>query len=134
MKIVFAGILFLICNLQLSAQTNTVKSYPVVISFGSMGTGVPSEAPLVKFITEFKKKSKIKTISAVSIGPFGREGEYKIAFPLTELSAAQSTRFIEKLTAVVAKMKDRGYASIERDFEVSESTMPSRAIITSKKF
>ena len=134
MKKAFSILTFLFCSMQLTAQTKTVTTYPVAISFASIGTGVPSEKPLAKFINDYKKECRVKKLSAVEIGPFGREGEYKIAFPLTGLSTEQRTCFIDKLTEVAASMRDRGMATVERDFTISDDTMPPRATIKPKTF
>ena len=101
-------------------------AYPLAVSFHSMCCGVPSDSPLVKYITVFKKKNRIKKIAYCNIGPQGREGEYTIAFPLKELSKRQSAVFIKGMKPVVENMKDRGNAVLEEHIAASDIGGDSR--------
>ncbi len=107
-------------------KTPDVKGYPVVISFGSIGTGVPDAKPLEDYISKFKKENNIKTIIADKIGPFGREGEYKLCFKLSEFSKDQKSKFIASLKDVVANLKDKGYATVGLDEEINLKSLGSR--------
>ncbi len=46
------------------------------------------------------------------MGPFGREGEYKLGFQLNELDTNQKKEFICCLQKVVAAMRDKGNAEL----------------------
>lgn len=91
----------------LKAQQDST-SYPVVIQFNSIGTGVPGDSALRSCITCFKKKNKIEKLTASRIGPLGREGEYWLAFSLTELTKKQAALFRKQIKAVAEKKPDRG--------------------------
>lgn len=69
----------------------------MAIQFHSVCCGVPSEIPVVKMIKSFKKKNHIKSITAYHIGPLGKEGEYDLAFQLTELNKSQRVKLIGQL-------------------------------------
>lgn len=109
-----------------TVKTPDVKEYAVVISFGSIGTGVPDAKPLETYISKFKRDNKIKIISADRIGPFGREGEYKLCFRLSECSNAQKADFITSLKEVVANLNDKGYATLNMDEEIDLEALGSR--------
>ena len=86
-----------------------------------MAACVRSNQPVLAYVESFKKKYKIKKIKYDRIGPMGREGEYYMAFPLKELTKKQQTVFVKNVTAIAAKLKDRGYASTEENESFSKS-------------
>ncbi len=131
-KIFFAICLTAILSTAAFAQNNT--SYPVVVSFGSMCCGVPSDEPVIKLIKSFKKQYKIKQIAVDNIGPMGREGEYYLAFRLKEFSKAQKIKFIQQLKKTAATMKEQGYAEIKENETVNKADLSSRATVTVLKF
>ncbi len=102
------------------AQKTDSLHYRITVKFGSMAAGVPSNQPVLAYVASFKKKYKIKKIKYDRIGPMGREGEYYMAFPLKELTKKQQTVFVKNVTAIAAKLKDRGYASTEENESVSK--------------
>jgi len=108
-------------------------TYPVVLQFQSECCGVPDEAPLLQFTRTFKKENKIKKIKAFHIGPMGKEGEYYLAFTLSEMKKKQKASFIRKLKIVAARMKDKGSASVTEDMMLIKSELPSR-VMFEKKF
>jgi hypothetical protein len=63
----------------------------------------------------------------------GKEGEYYLAFTLTELKKKQKQTFIRKLKLVASRMKDKGSASIEEQMLLSKNDLPSR-VVFEKKF
>ncbi|MFT3911561.1 MAG: hypothetical protein QM737_19205 [Ferruginibacter sp.] len=91
----------------LKAQQDST-TYPVVIQFNSIGTGVPRDSALRSYITCFKKKYKVKNLTASRIGPMGKEGEYWLAFSLAELTKKQASLFRKQIKAVAEKKQDRG--------------------------
>lgn len=115
-----------------SATAQKSKSYPVVVSFNSMCCGVPDNAPIMKFVSTFKKQNKIKQVIVDSIGPFGREGEYYLAFSLKEMSKKQKTAFIKQLKITAETMKDRGSAAV-REKETVDLSGSSRVPVTNTK-
>lgn len=119
----------------LTAAGNTQKNtiYPVVISFNSMCCGVPDNGPVMKLISSFKKQNRIKRITADSIGPMGKEGEYYLAFSLKELSRPQKIKFIQRLKKIVPTMKDQGSAELKENFTIDKSELSPRVTITSLK-
>ena len=123
---------FAICLTALSCAAVAQKSttYPVVVRFGSLCCGVPSNAPVIKVIKSFKKQYKIKQVAADSIGPMGREGEYYLAFRLKEFSKAQKAKFIQQLQKTATTMKEQGYAEILKNETVNKADLSSGAAIT----
>ena len=112
--------LVLFCSsLFASAQSEQTKTYPIVIKFTSIGTGVPDKKPVTDFIRAFQKKNKIKNIKADTIGPMGREGEYYLGLPLTELSKKQKAVFIQQIKKVTKKTGDRGEIQYEENMSVN---------------
>ncbi len=126
-KIIVLSFLFFI-TMSSIAQIN---KYRVVVKFGSMCCGVPSNKPLLDYVAAFKKKNKIKKIVCDSIGPMGREGEYDMAFKLKELKKAQVETFVKEITALASTMKEQGYANVEENVEVDKSSI-GRATIQKK--
>ena len=116
------------------AQTDYSKTYKVSVYFGSFAEGVPSEKPLIKFLENFKKENKLTCICADRIGPLGREGEYKLAFALTEMSKKKAEKFISQITEVAATMKERGQATISLDDKINLSELSERTTIKSEVF
>ncbi len=108
-----------------------INKYRVVVKFGSMCCGVPSNKPLLDYIAVFKKKNKIKKIVCDSIGPMGKEGEYDMAFTLKELKKTQVEIFIKEVTALATTMKEQGYANIEENVDVNKASI-GRATIVKK--
>ena len=119
-------IVFTMTTTNVKAQNGSV-TYPLVASFNSIGTGVPNDAPLVEYITCFKKSNKIKTIVASRIGPLGREGEYKLAFSLKEMNKALQACFIKGVEATAKKMNDRGSALITTNEKINFANLPARS-------
>jgi hypothetical protein len=110
--------------LLLSINTFAQKTtYRVVVKFGSMCCGVPSNKPLLDYVAAFKKKNKIKKIVCDSIGPMGREGEYDMAFTLKELKKTQIENFVKEITALAGTMKEQGYANVEENIEIDLSSL-----------
>ena len=102
------------------AQNRDSIIYPVTIQFLSECCGVPGDAPLKKFLKDFKKQHKIKSLAAWHIGPMGREGEYYLAFPLKELNKKQALLFTDKI-------KDRGSAVCVENMKIAADELPARA-------
>ncbi len=119
---------FLFISINSFAQTT---KYRLVVKFGSMCCGVPTNKPLLDYVAAFKKKNKIKKIACDSIGPMGREGEYDMAFTLKELKKKQVAIFIKEVTGLAATMKEQGYANVEENVEIDKASI-GRASISKK--
>ena len=126
-KIIFSAVI-LFFTLHSFAQKTT---YRVVVKFGSMCCGVPSNKPLLDYVATFKRKNKIKKIGCDSIGPMGKEGEYDMAFSLKELKKAQVGIFVKEITTLAATMKEQGYANVEENIEIDKASI-GRATIKQK--
>ena len=114
-----------------NAETHPVK-YSYVIKFNSQCCGVPDAAPLINAIKVFKKENKLKKITYFIISPMGKEGEYYIAFPLTELSKKQTALFIKQMDSSAESLKDKGSATTEQNMVIDKSTLSSRTTIIKK--
>ncbi|MEP7165400.1 MAG: hypothetical protein ABI741_11940 [Ferruginibacter sp.] len=124
--------LLLITSLLLSlaqpvAAQNEKITYPIVISFQSQCCGVPSDTVVRNFIAAFKKKYKVKRITAYHIGPMGREGEYYLAFKLNELSKKKAGYFVTKIKKIRPLKSDRGTLSVKEQFEIDPDLISGRA-------
>ena len=117
-----------------NAQDTSKTKYPVVVSFQSICCGVPSEKPVVYFITAFKKKNKIKLITADQIGPMGKEGEYYLAFSLRELSKKQKKLFVTGIKNINKLPDDPGILTIKESMEINTAEIPRRATIKKISF
>jgi hypothetical protein len=112
------------------AQTkDSIIQYPIVIEFHSVCCGVPSQTPLVSFIKKFKRTNKIKKINVYKISPLGKEGEYNLAFKLSEFNLTKKKMFIKKLKQIVPTLKDNGMAVLNENVEVDLSSYPSNVSI-----
>jgi hypothetical protein len=116
------------------AQKDAAKTYKMVVSFSSIGTGVPGSQPIKDYIREFKKANKIDSITADRIGPLGREGEYKLAFTLKELCKKQQRSFIKGIRKVTAKMTGRGNAGVTENETFTPENVSSRTSVVTQKF
>ena len=114
-----------------NAKTHPVN-YRYVIQFNSQCCGVPNAAPLMNAIQVFKKENKLKKITYFFISPIGKEGEYHMAFPLTELSKKQTALFIKQMDSLIETLKDKGSATTEQNMIVDKSTLSSRTTIIKK--
>ncbi len=116
----------------LATNTNAQQkdTYAVVVSFNSMCCGVPSNAPIIKLVANFKKQYKIKKVVVDSIGPMGREGEYYLAFRLKEFSKSQKIKFIQQLKKIVPTMKEQGSADVKENETIDKASLSSRASVT----
>ena len=110
----------------LTAQDSLKTTYPLVISFQSECCGVPSQTSVRNFIISFKKKYKIKKITANHIGPMGREGEYYLAFGLKELSKKRAKEFIAKIKLIKKLPADKGSFSFNEKMEIDAATFSQR--------
>ena len=131
-KIFFAISITALLSSAAVAQSST--TYPVVVSFGSMCCGVPSNEPVIKLIKSFKKQYKIKQIAVYNIGPMGREGVYYLAFRLKEFSKAQKIKFVQQLKKTAATMKEQGYAEIRENETVNKADLSSGTTIRVFKY
>lgn len=132
-KILTAAILF--CTTQsLFAQEGTKTIYPLVVSFHSQCCGVPSDSSVRIFIDSFKKENKVKKITAYEIGPLGREGEYDLAFTLSELTTKQAALFISTIKKVEKFPTDRGTFTFDEGKEIDKNAIPRRAKTTEVVF
>ncbi len=116
-----------IAALSAAAQPKQPK-YDAIISFHSIGTGVPSAAPITNYVQNFKKKCKLKRITADKVGPFGREGEYRLCFNLTGMSAKTKTKFLSGLKNVTEKIPGPGSAEWEDVNDKSITEFEGRSI------
>ena len=82
-----------------SADVNAPKSYRLIVSFISIGTGVDGDAysKLEKFVQGHPKKPSYEKKR------WGREGEEDFMFTLKEFKAADQAKFISDLKAAVGK-------------------------------
>ena len=128
--------LIILSTILLSGLLAKTEAHPVtyryVIQFNSECCGVPDAAPLMKAIQSFKKKNKIKKISYFLISPMGREGEYHMAFPLTELNKKQTELFIKQMDAVITTLNDKGSANSEQNMVVDKQNLSPRTTVTKK--
>lgn len=125
-KLIIIVVLFVIYS---SGNAEKI-SYRVVVKFGSMCCGVPSNKPLVDYMNAFKNKHKIKKITCDNISPRGKEGEYDMCFFLKELKKKQIDIFVKEVIAIAATMKEQGYASVEENLEVNKSELGRAKIST----
>ncbi|MFZ1528439.1 MAG: hypothetical protein WAT19_06810 [Ferruginibacter sp.] len=114
-----------------TGKKNPISAYKVAVKFTSIGTGVPDDAPLVKFVQQFKKQYKVKAISFYKVGPLGREGEFDMAFKLTELTPARQKTFIAGLKKVCAGInsKSQGKTEVVTNYQLIKETLPPRASV-----
>ena len=126
---IFIATLALIVVQTSIAQTETKTVYPVTVSFQSVCCGVPTDSSIRSFITSFKKKYKIKTITGYHIGPMGREGEYYLGFRLSELSKKQAAAFISKIKYIKKLTSDKGLLSFKEKLEINTASISQRATI-----
>ncbi len=116
------------------AQDNEGTDYPVTISFHSIGTGIPSDQPLRAFVKKFKKENNMTEIEVIHIGPLGREGEYKLAFPLNNFTPIQKRHFTSGVGRAAGKMTERGSVEVLVNDKIVDGAYNGRTTITTEKW
>ena len=116
------------------AQQQDSTVYPVVIQFNSIGTGVPGDSALRGYIISFKKKNKIKKITAIHIGPMGREGEYWLCFSLKELTRKQAAVFMKGMKVVAEKPAVRGSTVFVKNMAIGKDEISGRRTMSKDVF
>lgn len=111
------------------AQLQDSAIYPVVIQFNSFGTGVPDDSTIRSSIVDFKKKNKLKTITAIRIGPMGKEGEYWLAFSLDEINKKHRDAFCRAVKAATEKHTERGSTVFVENMPIKKSELSGRVTI-----
>jgi hypothetical protein len=106
------------------------NSYPIVIAFHSICCGVPSDEPIKEYVLGFKKEHKIDSIKYVRIAPLGKEGEFRLAFPLAELNMNQRKIFIEGMMKIEKRKDDPGTLEFLTDVQVNKAEFPERVKFT----
>lgn len=130
MKVTLIILFFLLTASRVSyGQTSNGNTYPLVIQFSSFCCGVPKDSTVRAYVNRFKKSYKIKAIKAYKVGPMGREGEYNLAFPLTEMSKKQAKKFVEGIKSVKIAPGDQGAIHYQSDF-VIENTSAARSVLS----
>ncbi|WP_426278521.1 hypothetical protein ACN9MN_04165 [Chryseobacterium sp. S-02] len=71
------------------------------IGYASICCGTPSNKPVMDYINQFQKKSKIKNLEMYRQSGLGREGEYNLYIGIDGLSKTQKTSFIKGLKAAI---------------------------------
>ena len=128
-------ILFLIVTLgfliaaKAPVTNDQAGTMPLVVSFASECCGVPSEAPLYTYIRSFRKKYKLRPVSFYKAGPLGREGEYKLGFPLKGFTRSQKAEFIRNVTRISKQKHDKGNMFTELNTTWNTADFPERATI-----
>lgn len=114
-------------SIHAKAQQKDSTTYRLVVHFYSLCCGVPDSKPLVNAIRSFKKAKHFKSITAMKIGPIGREGEYMLAFSLKGMSSIQKKAFIKSVKQAAINMTDKGNASVEENEIIVKSNLPASA-------
>lgn len=102
-RLLFLAIVSLVYTSSIGRQDT--GRYALILDFYSIGTGTPGDQPLKNFISTYRKKNKLKPLSATRVGGLGREGEYAILLPLKELTVKQKQQFIAALSKALPKLK-----------------------------
>lgn len=116
------------------ARQKTEAKYPLILSFHSIGTGVPNDQPLKDYITTYRRKNKLPALRATLVGGLGREGEYAILFPLKELTAMQKKRFVaalaKDLPALNKKSENGGGINLSQNqpFDTSQGRIEPQTV------
>lgn len=122
-------VFFLGCSSQSQKLTGN-NSYPLVVAFHSICCGVPSEEPIKDYVVKFKSEHNIDSIKYIRISPLGKEGEFRLVFPLTELNSKQQTNFIEGMMKVEKLNDDPGTLEFLSDVQIKKEEYPERVKFT----
>ena len=129
-SILLLPIFILSFSLSLFAQQkDSLLKFPILVKFNSICCGVPSDSLLRKSIIGFKRKNKLKQITAFKISPMGKEGEYYLGFMLKEISNKKRLSFIQTLSKIIPLMNDKGIAVLEQDFLYNKTDYPKNVSI-----
>lgn len=103
----------------------------VQISYSSICCGTPSTAPVTNYLSQFQKKSKIKTFEILKQSGLGREGEFNLYVGIDQLSKIQKTKFIKGLQEAVSLQNTKrndgsdGYVNFEPATIVTKKNLAS---------
>lgn len=139
MKKSFQTLLLSFFMLHVCAQENTKQSnsdtatlqFPICLHFQSVCCGVPDEQKLKIWVNTFKKKYGIRRMSAVHVGPLGREGEYDLYFPLKGMKKNTALNFKKGIIKQAKKLNDPGMVTVEENATLNKRTLPTMAVIES---
>lgn len=123
----FLVLLLLAFSLNAQSKMKMPSKFELVVSFGSMGAGTPTDAFLKDYVKKFNKKYKV-SVPGYKASGCGREGEFNILLSLSALKGANKKKFISELRTLVSKqeLKNKakdpniGSVSIDRDKELSD--------------
>ena len=116
----------IVSPLFLKAQSDQERKFPLVVEFASFCCGTPDSKPVTDYVKCFRKKNKTGEITAYRIGPVGREGEYYLAFPLTELTQKQVEKFTSGIECIKILPGDKGGINYHKDFTIDTKRFAGR--------
>ena len=111
---------------QTKNMTTQKKEYKIAVAFTSICCGTASNDFLKDYVNNFCDKNKVK-VAAFQKGGCGREGEYYIAFSLSEINTDLQGDFINKLEEIIPvvneeikkKEPNKGRVKLMKDFNLS---------------
>ena len=119
-------VFLLFCG-RLNAQTtsSTPDNYDVVVFFGSICCGPPSDDFLKDFVSEFAAKNKV-VINAWQLGGCGREGESKVMISLFQLKKSKKKKFLTAIQQLVPRQNEKNKTANGSSGNISlEYNLPS---------
>lgn len=99
----------------------------VQISYNSICCGTPSTDPVMKFISQFQKKNKIKSIETFKQSGLGREGEFKLYVGIDQLSKKQKVSFIKGLQSAIELQNSTKQKNSDGNVGFDETDMVTKA-------
>lgn len=131
--VLLSMVFFVGCSSQ-SQKLASNNTYPLVVAFHSICCGVPSEQPVKDYVVNFRKENNIDSIKLILISPLGKEGEFRLVFPLTELTSKQKKNFIEGMMKVEKLKDDPGTLEFVTDMEIKKEEFPERVKFTEMSY
>jgi len=97
------------------------------LRYGSICCGTPSTAPVDRYITQFKKKNKIKNLEVYRQSGLGREGEFNLYIGTDQLTKKQKTAFVKGLKSAVEAQNNARQKNHDGTVGFEETEMVKKA-------
>ncbi|MDQ0594708.1 hypothetical protein QFZ37_003077 [Chryseobacterium ginsenosidimutans] len=103
------------------------------IGYHSMCCGTPSADPVMNYVNQFKKKSKVKNFEVYRQSGLGREGEFNLYVGTDGFSKTQKSKFISGLRATVNSQNSKRKTNSDGTVTFDETGMVKKADLSNAR-
>jgi hypothetical protein len=106
------------------------------VGYSSICCGTPSPEPVIKYLTQFQNKNKIKTLEILQQGGLGKEGEFNLYIGTDALSKIQKGNFLKGLQSVInsqnkaRKENNGGFVNLNAATVITKADLANKRNVT----